>query len=657
MYDKQQELQPPIVAGRFATRSCDEPAYGVLGKPYVRWWWFASEINREDIDVQITWIRENGFGGVELSFVYPRNDDEAVHPYLGAEWQGAVAYCATACRDAGIGFDLTFGSLWPFGGSMIGESDASRTYAGLSDQRLRRSWESGEGKEPGFIMNHLDRRALARYGSVVAPALRPALDLWNTGESPSRACLFCDSWEVHVDGLWTDGLGDAFASEFGYRVEPYLNRIDEEPAVRYDYRRLIARVVLEEFYRPLTKTCHEQGALSRVQCHGAPTDLIAAYSAVDVPESETLLFDPPFSAFATSAAAQSGAPVVACESFTCLYGWERWPGPGPHQGEEYWPDIRLTADAMFANGVNHIVWHGMPFRPNDRPSRFYASVHLGPDAAYAAQIPALNGYFAEISRLMQQGVLYAPLAVYQPLEDVFRKGRLPHADRRPSAEYHWEMQYVRFPEETRPYSPVWTSEHYLSGARVTQDGSVALGVHRARALYVTSEYVHVDSLRHMVRLAREGACIVLARDPRSPGRVPVAEYESLVHELRAVSLRTLDGLPGDVLPPVVMGPDLPQYVAREVRPDEAGGEKRLRLFFAHPLAHRIRYPLEYRFSDEANAVRKQVTISWRGLSREVTLEFGSCEALMVELYVTGEVTVTHGNSILADCGLEVRSLA
>ncbi len=657
MNDTQPEQQPSVAAGRSVAVSRDAPAYGVLGRPYVRWWWFASRISHDDIDLQIAWLREHGFGGVELSFVYPSNSADPVFPYLGAEWQEAVAYCAAACRDAGIGFDLTFGSLWPFGGSMVAESDASRTFRGLSDQRLRRSWESAEGKKPGFILNHLDRTALARYASIVARALRPAIDLWTQGEPPSAACFFCDSWEVHVDGLWTDGLGDVFASEFGYRVEPYFERIDEEPAIRYDYRRLVARLVLDEFYRPFTDISHEHGALSRVQCHGAPTDLIAAYSLVDVPETETLLFDPPFAAFASSAAAQAGARVVACESFTCLYGWRRWPGLGPHQGEEYWPDIRLTADAMFANGVNHVVWHGMPFRRNDRPSRFYASVHLGPDAAYVAQLPALNGYFAAISRLMQQGVLHAPLAVYQPLEDVFRKGRLPEADRRPSAEYHWEMQYVRFPEEARPYGPVWTSEHFLSGARVRQDGWMELGVHRVRALYVTSEYLHVDALRHMTRLAREGACIVLTRDPQSPGHVPVPGYDSLVQELRDASLRSLDQLSPEVLVPLVAGRDLPEYIAREVPPDEAGGEQRLRLFFAHPRTRGIRYPLEYRFSDGATAERRRVTISWRGLSRDVTLEFAPREALVAEMHVTGEVTVTHGDSILAECGLEARSMA
>ena len=101
--------------------------------------------------------------------------------------------------------------------------------------------------------------------------------------------------------MWTDGFGECFAREFGYRVEPYMPRLDDEPDVRYDYRRLLSRLVLDEFYQPFAEVCHEHGALARVQWHGAPTDLIAAYAAVDVPESETLLFDPPFSTIVASA--------------------------------------------------------------------------------------------------------------------------------------------------------------------------------------------------------------------------------------------------------------------------------------------------------------------------------------------------------------------
>ena len=62
------------------------------GKPYTRWWWFASEIQQEDIKYQLEWLKENGFGGVEIAWVYPMRGDSTIkHPkWLSEEWAASV---------------------------------------------------------------------------------------------------------------------------------------------------------------------------------------------------------------------------------------------------------------------------------------------------------------------------------------------------------------------------------------------------------------------------------------------------------------------------------------------------------------------------------------------------------------------------------------
>lgn len=163
--------------------------------------------------------------------------------------------------------------------------------------------------------------------------------------------------------LWTDNFEKTFFDEYGYDIRLYIRNLQNRPSVRYDYRKLIAKIILNEFYIPFTQICHQLGCISRVQCNGTPTDLLAAYSLVDVPESESLLFDPYFSQIPASAAALTNKPIVSAETFTCIYGWLPYPGPGPFQGEEQIADLKLLADAMFANGINLIVWHGMPYHP------------------------------------------------------------------------------------------------------------------------------------------------------------------------------------------------------------------------------------------------------------------------------------------------------
>ncbi|TVQ19333.1 MAG: hypothetical protein EA382_16555, partial [Spirochaetaceae bacterium] len=112
--------------------SNDVHRYAGDRRPYVRWWWFAEPIATVDVDRQLDWLAANAFGGVEIAFVYPRDPDVATPEFLGAELVAALVHCRRSCASRGLGMDVTFGTLWPFGGSMVGEADASRTFTGPS---------------------------------------------------------------------------------------------------------------------------------------------------------------------------------------------------------------------------------------------------------------------------------------------------------------------------------------------------------------------------------------------------------------------------------------------------------------------------------------------------------------------------------------------
>ena len=42
-------------------------------RPWTRWWWFASVITKADIADNLAWLKKNGFGGVEIAWIYPLN--------------------------------------------------------------------------------------------------------------------------------------------------------------------------------------------------------------------------------------------------------------------------------------------------------------------------------------------------------------------------------------------------------------------------------------------------------------------------------------------------------------------------------------------------------------------------------------------------------
>ncbi|MCY4543823.1 MAG: glycosyl hydrolase, partial [Gemmatimonadetes bacterium] len=526
----------------------------------------------------------------------------------------------------GIGCDFTFSTSWPFGGSIVPEEDAGQVFGGPATQRLEKSWElSYYGR--GRILNHLDAGAFSRYAEQVGGALKPALRGTTSG-------LFSDSWEVYPEGLWSAHLDPVFRDRFGYDLEPFKATIDRHPDVRYDYRKILSQAAIEGFFRPFAETCRRLGAVSRAQCHGAPADLLAAFALVDVPESEALLFETFFSAIPGSAAALGSRPVVTCETFTCIYGYAPWPAPSPHHGEEKVEDMKLMADAVFANGVNHIVWHGMPYNAPGGNNTFYATTHVGPDSGFARRLPAFNAYMTEAADFVKQGRTYTDVAVYLPLEDHWMRHMLPEDRRGPAANYYWELQTVQRPGALLGYHPLWITTPFLQEA-VVVDGRVRYGEAMFSVLYVDVEWLDGEALAALLRLAREGAHIVIPRRPAAPGHRPPTDYEDRLGELMSQSLVTVD--PGTALrhPPLVSGRDVPEFWCREVDGDH-------HVFFAHPDTKRIRYPMAYEGWRSTGSVEREIVLHVNGRERAVRLAFEPEDSMLVRVSASGAVEVEPG---------------
>jgi hypothetical protein len=611
---------PTIDAGTVLTSESParSPYFQGRSKPYVRWWWLAGPFRREDIHKQLVWIQANGFGGVELAWLLPSwlEHAEPGITWLGPEWCDLVAFTKEDADRLGLGCDFTFGSCWPFGGTGVSRQHAARTFHGISRQRLRGSWED-DSTGPLYVLNHLDREALRAYAGVMMAAL-------DGGLRGSPSALFCDSLEIDTRRLWDPKLWERFASHFGYRLEGLEDEVDADPDLRHDYRTVIADTILAEFYEEFAAICREHGAYSRVQCHGAPTDLLAAYAAVDIPEAEAILFSPAFSRIAASAAALASKPVVSAETFTCLYGFVT---PANLEPYRYWhreqvADLKLLADALFAQGVNQIVWHGMPFNGPGGQNEFYASVHVAPDASLAADLPAFNVYLERVSSLLKLGRTESRLAVYLPNEDNRRLDRIPNAERTPGANYRWEMRHVAVPREAEGYAPLWISLAFLRRAEV-RGGRLIVGDCSFAALLIDVEWLDGEALAEIDRLAEAGLSVILARLPNAPGKRPRGDYQALLEQLR-----TRSGVVGTLeearLVPVVAGDDIPPFWARRTT-------QSLYLFFAHPKARELCYPMRYGQSHCPRAEVRRVTIDLEGTTYPLELVFEPNQSLVVRI--------------------------
>ena len=565
----------------------DKIEYFKDSKPWTRWWWFASVIDKESVRYNLTWLKDNGFGGVEIAWVYPLNrmNKDTINymprqEWLSEEWSNIVAYAKICADSLGLGCDFTFGTLWPFGDSKVPFDEATMNMIDKNwRQDITASWEY---PKKGYVIDHLNKKAFYNYGARVGDALKPAL-------SGNMSGLFCDSWEVETKYLTTFGFEDVFKKRYGYNLlsnkdSLYSNNIFDKNA-RYDYMKLLSEYVIEEFYKPFTDLSHKLGAYSRVQCCGAPCDIISAYSVVDIPETEALLYEPAYSNIVASSAALSGKRIVSSETFTCLYGW-----PRIHLGEEQTADLKLLADALFANGVNQIIWHGKPFNPAGYDTvKFYASVHVGPSGSLAEEIPEFNKYMQKVSSFMKKGVTYSDVAVYLPTEDSWIAGELPKEKQFIWSWGEYEMRYAYLPEELKGYRPLWINGEFLEKAKYVK-GYLRVGDCAFKALYVDVKWMDINSLKIILKLAKEGLPVCIKQKPEEPCMIKSMQlYDNLYKELLKLENVKTKWLYMENFQPLitVFHRDLiPDYWCRQT-------SDALYIFFANPKSKGLKFPLEY----------------------------------------------------------------
>ncbi|RMG56414.1 MAG: hypothetical protein D6722_26520 [Bacteroidetes bacterium] len=566
------------------------PLFYPSAKPLTRWWWFATEIKPVDIRHQLDWAKAHNFGGVEIAWVYPLYRyqrmyarsynrhypvDTTAQKWLSPEWTEMVAYTKRYADSIGLACDFTFGSAWPVAGHNIGPELSTQIYGDSSfRQTLTFSWA---WPDTFLVIDHLNPVAFDSFARPVAAALQPAL-------GGSKSALFTDSWEIKLNGtnkIWTEGFDARFQATFGYDILPYMAQgLDSFPDVRYDYMLLLDEYVTEGFYRPYVEACRALGAWSRVQCLASPTDVMTTYGLVDIPETEAMLNNPNYSRIVSSAAALSSKYMVSSETFTCMYGF-----PATYLRQEQTADLKLVADALFAQGVNQHVYHGMPYNPAGVDSiDFFATTYFGPGGSLEPELAAFNAYMATVSGYMQRGHTYSDVAVYIPYEDGVMKGAYPPERQRVWVWGEYELRYISPPVEVAGYHPLWINRHFLEQAH--WDGErLRVGDAAFSALYIDVNYMDLRALRRIVALAHQGLPICLKRLPQQPGHVKSEEFGALLATL--ATLKNVSDDFGQVIdhPPLIAGDQLPDYWCRV----EADGTHYL--FLAQAPAKDLTYPV------------------------------------------------------------------
>jgi len=97
-------------------------------KPWARWWWQGSAVNKKDLTDNMKDYQAAGLGGLEITPIYGvYNYEKEFISFLSPQWMQMLDHTIKEARRLGLGIDLANGTGWPFGGPTTSEKDASKT--------------------------------------------------------------------------------------------------------------------------------------------------------------------------------------------------------------------------------------------------------------------------------------------------------------------------------------------------------------------------------------------------------------------------------------------------------------------------------------------------------------------------------------------------
>jgi hypothetical protein len=623
------------------------PAPTRTERPWTRWWWLGSAVDRPNLERLLSEYHDAGIGGVEICPIYgAKGYEKRFIDYLSPEWMDMLADTTGTAGRLDMGVDLTTGTGWPMGGPWMPADQASESVSleryptgadGRIPEFLGTGAPSGEalaagaaasaagkaGAMDGFVgtagehrkllclravgpdgaqidltgrvragrldwsapgpgwslysltarqpVQRVKRAAPGGAGNVVDPYSVRALhtylsrfDLAFQGYAGAMPrAFFQDSFE-YFGANWTPDLFSEFARRRGYDLREHLPGLagegdpDIAGRVREDYRRTIGELH-QEYVAAWTSWSHLHGSLTREQAHGAPANIEDVYATADIPETEGSFGggpedQVPMLKFASSAAHVTGRTLASSETFTWL---------GEHFQVSL-PQLKSAADTFFLCGINHMFFHGIPYSPQDAPWPgwlFYASVNFGPNGGLWHDLPAFNAYAARCQSILQAGKPDNDVLLYFPVADFWQQIRLPSggppvpmpggraAD--PLVEQFttpgkWMLgspfHGTAMELWHRGFSFDEVTDALLLASRAgpgdaNEPGGkpgISLGGNLYRAVVIPPcRYMPLETLRHLLDLARSGATIVFVGDV--PSDVPgLANLEARRAELRGL---------------------------------------------------------------------------------------------------------------------------
>ncbi|MBN1413971.1 MAG: glycosyl hydrolase family 2 [Bacteroidales bacterium] len=462
----------------------------------------------------------------------------------GSELQALIAY-----RDKGREIQDLTDRISPDGAltkiPLLGDWTLYAAFCGKTHQKVKRAAPGGEG----YTFDHFSTRALEQYLSRFDSAF--------DGDPLRIRCLFNDSYEVY-NASWTPSFFEEFSTRRGYNLKNYIRELADAgersivERVKSDYRQTMSEMMLDHFTMNWTRWAHSHSMLTRNQAHGSPANLLDLYAAVDIPEIETFGssyfpvpglrhdsshmrmadHDPLFLRLASSAAHVSGKRLVSCETFTWL-------------GEHFrvaLSQCKPEVEQAFLAGVNHVIYHGTTYSPEDVPWPgwlFYASVNFAPSNSFWPHLDGLNHYITRCQSILQSGLPDNEILVYWPIYDQWQQ-----ADKlEKMVSVHEGRTWLNLPQVSdlseNGYSFDFISDKQLLETKAREGKLItASGESPYRVLFIPAcRYMPLETLTKIIGLVNDGAYVVMEQIPEGvPGlfeyKLRNREFHQLLKKLK-----------------------------------------------------------------------------------------------------------------------------
>ena len=106
------------------------PAITQQAKPWTRWWWEGSAVNKADLTAVMTEYQKANLGGLEITAIYGVKGAESQFiDFLSPKWMDMLTHTLSEGQRLGLGIDVAQASGWPFGGPWVAPADASKYVA------------------------------------------------------------------------------------------------------------------------------------------------------------------------------------------------------------------------------------------------------------------------------------------------------------------------------------------------------------------------------------------------------------------------------------------------------------------------------------------------------------------------------------------------